>query len=110
MWLMCADEPNPRGATIKMARDLNGDGRPEAVVTEGGTFCYGRAEAGYALLRKQAGGSRRLMTSGSGVPAFPKTCGVGNWPHISVGGPGFCFPVERWHGKAYELNRCTPQQ
>ena len=28
-----------------------------------------------------------------------------NWPDISVGGPGFCFPVERWNGKEYKLNR-----
>lgn len=105
MWLMCADEPNPGGATIETVRDLNGDGRPEALVTEGGTFCYGRAEAGYALLSKQTNGSWRAMTGGSGMPSFLKTRGVGNWPDISVGGPGFCFPVQRWNGKTYELNR-----
>jgi hypothetical protein len=105
MWLMCADEPNPSGATIETVSDLNGDGRPEALVTEGGTFCYGRAEAGYALLSKQTNGSWRVMTGGSGMPTFLKTHGIGNWPDISVGGPGFCFPVERWNGKAYELNR-----
>jgi hypothetical protein len=38
---------------------------------------------------------------------FPlKTKGKDGWPDISVGGPGFCFPVQRWNGKAYELNRC----
>jgi hypothetical protein len=105
MWLMCADEPNPSGATIETVRDLNGDGRPEAVVSEGGTFCYGRAEAGYALLSKQADGSWRVMSGGSGIPAFLKSRGAGNWPDISIGGPGFCFPVERWNGKSYELNR-----
>jgi hypothetical protein len=105
MWLMCADEPNPGGATIETVRDLNGDGRPEAVVTEGGTFCYGRAEAGFQLLSKQADGSWRVITGGSGIPQFLKTRGAGNWPDISIGGPGFCFPVERWNGKEYALNR-----
>jgi hypothetical protein len=98
-------------------RDLNGDGRREAVVTEGGTFCYGHAGMGYQLLSQQADGRWRVMTGGSGIPQFLKTRGAGGWPDISVGGPGFCFPVERWNGKMYELNRfeyegkrCKPQR
>lgn len=105
LWLMCADDPNPSGASIETVRDLNGDGRPEAVVTEGGTFCYGHAGTGFQLLSKQADGRWRVMTGGSGVPEFLKTKGAGGWPDISVGGPGFCFPVERWNGKVYEVNR-----
>ncbi|MFP5403517.1 MAG: hypothetical protein ACLGG2_02365 [Gammaproteobacteria bacterium] len=27
-------------------------------------------------------------------------------PDISIGGPGFCFPVVRWNGKACALHRC----
>ncbi|MHB1214451.1 MAG: hypothetical protein ACYCY9_05630 [Thiobacillus sp.] len=105
MWLICADDPNPGGATIESVRDLNGDGRPEAVVTEGGIYCYGHAGTGFQLLSKQADGSWRVMTRDSGIPEFLKTRGTGGWPDISVGGPGFCFPVERWNGKAYKLNR-----
>jgi hypothetical protein len=115
MWLMCADDPNSSGASIESVRDLNGDGRPEAVVSEGGTFCYGHAGMGFQLLSEQADGRWRVMTGGSGIPQFLKTRGAGNWPDISIGGPGFCFPVERWNGKAYELNhfeyegkRCKP--
>ena len=59
MWVICADDPNTSGATIETVRDLNGDGRPEAVVTEGGTFCYGLAGTGFHLLSKQANGSWR---------------------------------------------------
>lgn len=117
MWVMCADDPNPTGATVESVRDLNGDGRPEAVVTEGGTFCYGHAGMGYQVLSKQADGQWRVMSGGSGIPEFLKTKGVGGWPDISVGGPGFCFPVERWNGKAYVLHRfeyegkrCKPQR
>lgn len=117
MWLMCADEPNPSGATIESVRDMNGDGRPEAVVSEGGTFCYGHAGTGFQLLSKQADGKWRTMTGGSGIPQFLKTRGAGNWPDILIGGPGFCFPVERWNGKEYkphrfeyEGKRCKPQR
>ena len=117
MWLICADDPNSSGATIETVRDLNGDGRPEAVVTEDGTFCHGHAGIGYQLLSKQADGNWKLMSRNSGIPEFLKTRGTGGWPDISVGGPGFCFPVERWNGKAYQLHRfeyqgkrCKPQR
>jgi hypothetical protein len=105
MWVICADDPKASGAAIETVRDLNGDGRPEAVVTEGGTYCYGDAGTGFQLLSRQADGRWRLMTGGSSMPQFLKTRGAGNWPDISIGGPGFCFPVERWNGKAYAMNR-----
>jgi hypothetical protein len=104
-WVICVDDPDGGGATIDMVRDLNGDGRPDAVVSEGGMYCYGHAGVGYTLLSKQGDGTWRVMSSNSGIPEFLKTRGVGGWPDISVGGPGFCFPVERWNGKAYKLNR-----
>jgi hypothetical protein len=90
---------------IEAVRDLNGDGRPEAVVTEGGSYCYGSAGSGFQLLSKQKNGSWRVMIGNNGIPEFLKTRGVGRWPDISIGGPGFCFPVVRWNGKEYKLNR-----
>lgn len=90
---------------IQEVRDLNGDNRPEAVVTEGGSYCYGFTGEAFTLLSKQANGSWRVMTSNTGIAEFLKTRGVGGWPDISVGGPGFCFPVERWNGKEYKLQR-----
>lgn len=104
-WMMCADEPRPEGATIELYRDLNGDGRPEAIVSEGGTFCYGAAEAGYAVLSKQANGSWRKLTSGSGIAEPLKAKGAGGYPDLSIGGPGFCFPVLRWNGRDYVNQR-----
>jgi hypothetical protein len=104
-WVICAEEPRQEGATIDEVRDLNGDDRPEAVVSEGGTFCHGAAETGFSLLSKQGDGSWRLITSDNGFPQFLPTKGVGGWPDISIGGPGFCFPVQRWNGKAYVVNR-----
>ena len=103
-WLMCADQPNPGGATIDEVRDLNGDGRPEVVISEGGSFCYGAAEMGYALLSKQANGGWKLIDGGSGIPNFLATKS-GGWPDMEIGGPGFCFPVQRWNGKGYAFHR-----
>jgi hypothetical protein len=104
-WVICADDPSAGGARIETVRDLNGDGRSEAVVTEGGSYCYGNTGAAYTVLSRQADGSWRKISSNTGIAEFLKTRGVDGWPDISVGGPGFCFPVERWNGKAYQLHR-----
>jgi hypothetical protein len=45
------------------------------------------------------------MHDETAMPNFLATKGVGGWPDIEMGGPGFCFPVWRWNGKAYALNR-----
>lgn len=109
-WVICeppADSgaPASSGATLDTVRDLNGDGRPEAVVSDSGTYCYGHAGTGFQLLSKQANGSWKVMTGNNGMPEFLKTKGKEGWPDILVGGSGFCFPVQRWNGKTYELNR-----
>ncbi|MGB8434806.1 MAG: hypothetical protein WCE38_11140 [Burkholderiales bacterium] len=90
---------------IEQVADLNGDGLPDAVISEGGSYCYGNTGQAYWLMSKGANGSWKLMTNGTGIAEFLKTKGVGGWPDISVGGPGFCFPVQRWNGKAYKLQR-----
>lgn len=104
-WVICTDDPQAQGATIDEMRDINGDGRPEVVVSEGGTFCHGMTGTGFVLLSKQIDGSWRTITSDTGIPEFLTTKGVGGWPDISIGGPGFCFPIQRWNGKAYVVNR-----
>jgi hypothetical protein len=106
-WRSC-DAPAGASATpgrIERAADLNGDGLPEAVITEGGTYCYGNTGQGFWLVGKLANGSWKVMTSGTGIPEFLGTKGVDGWPDVSVGGPGFCFPVERWNGREYKLQR-----
>jgi hypothetical protein len=92
-------------AAIETYRDINGDGRPDAVITEGGTYCYGNTGTGYWLLSRQAGGAWKVIMQSQGIADFLKTKGVDGWPDIQVGGPGFCFPVVRWNGTAYVLNR-----
>lgn len=104
-WVICTDDPRAEGASIEQVQDLNGDGRPEAVVSEGGTYCYGFTGMGFQLLSKQPNGGWRKMAGDIGIPEFLKTKGAGGWPDISVGGPGFCFPVQRWNGRAYVLHR-----
>ena len=105
-WTKC-DDPSSSytPGTIAEVRDVNNDGRPEAVITEGGTFCHGHTGAGYSLVSKQADGKWKLITAGTGILQFLPSKGVGGWPDIEIGGPGFCFPVERWNGRQYALQR-----
>ncbi len=91
--------------SIDTYRDLNGDGRAEAVVNEGSAACYGNTGVHFWLMSKQANGSWKLMMSATGMPEFLGVKGVGAWPDIELGGPGFCFPVYRWNGRAYAINR-----
>ena len=118
-WRGCGDPGTPTygPGEIKLVRDLNGDGHPDAVIVEGSTFCFGSTETGYVVVSKQSDGKWRRITSGPGIPNFLPTKGVGNWPDVEVGGPGFCFPVERWNGREYAIHRyeyegkrCQPQR
>jgi hypothetical protein len=112
-----AESESYSSGNIETYSDLNSDGRPEAVVTEGGAICYGMTGTHFWLLSKQANGSWKLMTEETAMPEFLKTKGASGWPDISLGGPGFCFPVVRWNGKAYinqrneyEGKACKPPQ
>jgi hypothetical protein len=101
-------------ATIEV-RDLNGDGRPDAVVSDFGTDCYGSTEQGFVIVTRDAGGTWRKVYASPGIPTFQTTRGAGGWPDVEVGGPGFCFPIQRWNGgdyvtvrwKAYQPNACA---
>jgi hypothetical protein len=107
-WRTDCDQPGQgdyQAGAIETYRDLNGDGRPEAVVTEGGSFCYGNTGTGFRLLSKQANGSWAKLYDSQGIAEFLGTRGAAKMPDISVGGPGFCFMVVRWNGKAYVRNR-----
>ena len=104
-WLICAEDPQSSGAMIDQARDLNGDGRPEALVVEDGLFCNGSSGMRFSLVSKQANGQWRELFASSGVAEILATKGAGGWPDVSVGGPGFCFPVFRWNGTAYARHR-----
>jgi hypothetical protein len=105
-WRQC-DDPTPTYSPGEVAevRDLNGDGRLDAVITEGGTYCFGNTGTGYTVVSKQADGSWKKVAAGTGIATFLAARGKDGWPDIEVGGPGFCFPVERWNGSEYALHR-----
>lgn len=95
--------------------DANGDGWPDAVISEGSAICYGMAGQRFWVLAKDATGKWRVMAAEIGMPDFLDAKGVDGWPDLLVGGPGFCFPVLRWNGRAYaqhryeyEGRRCRP--
>lgn len=106
-WRACGDPGTAtyQPGTVHKLADLNGDGRPEAILTEGSLYCFGGAETGFSLVSKQANGSWRLMAAGPGYPQVLKTRGSAGWPDIQVGGQGFCFPVLRWNGTEYRRHR-----
>ena len=83
-------------------KDLNGDGRPEAVITDSGLECYGMAGQGFTILMAVPGGWK-MMAHETGISMFLDQRGAQNYPDIEVGGPGACFLVERWNGKSYRL-------
>lgn len=85
-------------------RDLNGDGAPEAIVTESGAACYGNTGQGFYLLTQTGPGAWKRLYSSPGIPDVLETSANG-WPELEVGGPGFCFPILRWDGKTYVFNR-----
>ena len=81
--------------------DLNGDGKFELFVEDGGA-CYGNGGSMFAVLGKVQGAWRRLFVA-QGIPDVLKT-GRAGWKDIQVGGPGFGrMPVARWNGTAYRL-------
>ena len=89
------------GGSIEQLGDLNGDGRREVLITEGSSYCYGMTGTAFWLLSPTAKGGWQLMLSDTGVADVLASRGAGNWPDIAIGGPGFCFPVMRWNGRAY---------
>jgi len=91
-------------------RDLNGDGRPDAVVTDVGTECFGNTGQGFVLVTKDASGAWRKFYASQGIPDFQATRGAGGWPDVEVGGPGFCHPVARWNGKDYVTVRMHAEE
>ena len=93
------ETPSRQSGSIEIA-DLNGDGAPEAWVTEGSTLCYGNTAAAFVLVTKSGLGWAPLLDS-VGIPVLRKTKSMG-WPDIEVGVPGMGpFPVYRFNGTKY---------
>lgn len=107
-WKNCqdgSDSPSYTPGAVDTVRDIDGDGRIDAVIVEGGAMCYGMTGQSFWIVSKQANGTWRLITSQIGIPTFlPRRAATG-WPDIEIGGPGFCFPVQRWNGREYAFHR-----
>jgi hypothetical protein len=59
---------------------------------------------------KNAAGKYEANVGFPGVTADPKPEKSQGYPDLLIGGPGFCFPVWRWNGKAYDFSRDEPQE
>ncbi len=108
-YIRCEEETPTASYTPGAIReaDVNGDGQPEAFVTEGSMFCYGSPHTFFGLMAEGAGGWTMLLDD-VGEPVVLETR-HGGWADIEVGGPGFdAMPVWQWNGKAYE--RKSPGQ
>jgi hypothetical protein len=99
-WIGCDGQST---ATIE-TRDINGDGRVDAIITDEGTACYGNTGQGFHLLTRAPDGSWRTVFRSPGILQFLKRKTAG-WPDIEIGGPGFCFPIMRWDGKTYVFRK-----
>ncbi len=86
-WRSDCDDPGTATYSpghIDQVADLNGDGLPDVVLSEGGTFCYGNTGQGFWLVAKQADGRWTLMTQSTGIAQFLKTKRAQGWPDVSV--------------------------
>jgi len=106
-WQACdlTDTPSYSPGSIEWTRDLNGDGLPEVLVMEGSAMCFGMTGASYAIVSKQGDDSWKLITGGIGLIETLESTGKDGWPDLQIGGPGFCFPVHRWNGTEYDVDR-----
>ena len=116
-WKSECEDPTPAYSpgNIEVLEDLNDDGLPEVLITEGSSYCYGNTGITSSLVSKQNDGSWKLIFSAVGILSFINSNQASGWPEIEVGGPGFCFPVYRWNGNKftfnryeYEMKRCEP--
>jgi hypothetical protein len=102
-WRRCEEETPAASSTpgrIEMV-DLNGDGTPEAFVSETSLFCYGSDDGFVVLLVKGKGGAWRRLIERAGTYLVRKKK-HGGWRDVEIGGPGTgAQPVYRWNGQGY---------
>lgn len=99
----------PAGANVEL-RDMNGDGTDEVLVIYGNSCLSGSTGSSVVLFIKDAAGAYQTNLGFPGASADPKTEKSKGYPDLVIGGPGFCFPVWRWNGKAYDFHRNEAQE
>lgn len=91
-------------------KDLNGDGVDEVLITYGNSCMSGMAGSSVVLFIKDKTGHYQSQLGFPGVIAEVRPAKAGGYPDLLIGGPGFCFPVWHWDGKAYVHLRDEPQE
>lgn len=92
-------------AAIISPTDLNKDGKEEVFVLFGNSYTSGHAGLSVTLFISNAYGNYTPNLGFPGMmPDALETVSQG-YPDLLVGGPGFEYPVWRWNGKKYTLNR-----
>jgi hypothetical protein len=103
-WTSCAVDPTGRSeAQVAMVEDINGDGRPEAMIRDGGTFCNGHAGVASTVLTQTPEGTWQVLYANQGFVNFLVSRGANGFPDIEAGLPYSCFPYFRWDGAEYQL-------
>lgn len=97
--LDACDRPTTPEIDVK---DLNADGTPEVFVHVP-SLCYGHS-GNLSLLILDKKGNWKDNFGFTGVYRILETKSMG-YPDIEIGGPGSCFPVWRWNGKAYAIHK-----
>jgi len=88
--------------------DLNGDG-VEEVLVQAGNSCTSGMTGTSATLFIKIDGRYQTQLGFPGIVEPLKTKHKG-YADLQIGGPGFCFPVWVWDGKAYVHDRNEPQE
>lgn len=92
-------------AHIIIYQDINNDGRMDAVISDGGTPCYGKTASGFYLMTTQSNGKWTPIFRSIGDPRFLTTIGRHGWPDILVKTVNACSAIYRWNGKKFEVDR-----
>ena len=90
---------------IPVIKDINGDGRLDAIVRDGGTECYASTGVGFYLLTTQKNGKWTRIFNSPGEPQFLKSVGRHGWPDIVGTNPSKCHNVFSWDGSKFNKVR-----
>lgn len=86
---------------IPVIKDINGDGRLDAIVRDGGTECYASTGVGFYLITMQKNGKWTRIFNSPGEPQFLKTMGRHGWPEMVVTNQSKCHNVFSWDGSKF---------